>query len=245
MERCFPEALQTPALGSAALVSLRGDLTKKIQAAKSQAVASQDDQTTVQPSTATLARTTNRATTYASSGSARVDLFFKYKGSDPLLGSSGQIDQLLYQVPLSPFALYAAAAAYTTWVMLLNASFLSFVPYLQAWQEDPLDTLKLIAHLRDVRGGKGEQKLFHECATWLEKHHPLTLITNLPEIVKVTPLLKHYLSQYAPKALCLSSALSLVLSVVLRLSHWALSRDPKYLHSIVIVSLLASRITQG
>ena len=42
-----------------------------------------------------------------------------------------------------------------------------------------------MAHLRDVRGGKGEQKLFHECVAWLKKRHPLTLITNLPEIVKV------------------------------------------------------------
>ena len=56
---------------------------------------------------------------------------------------------------------------------------------LQAWQEDPLDTLKLIAHLRDVRDGKGEQALFHDCVSWLRKEHPLTLITNLKEIVEV------------------------------------------------------------
>ena len=43
-----------------------------------------------------------------------------------------------------------------------------------------------MALLRDVRGGKGEQKLFHECAIWLLKHHPLTLISNLSEVVKVT-----------------------------------------------------------
>ena len=43
-----------------------------------------------------------------------------------------------------------------------------------------------MALLRDVRGGKGEQKLFHECAIWLLKHHPLTLISNLSEIVEVT-----------------------------------------------------------
>lgn len=62
----------------------------------------------------------------------------------------------------------------------------------QAWQEDPADALKLMALLRDVRDGKGEQKLFHECAIWLLKHHPLTLISNLSEIVKVmhgTPFL--------------------------------------------------------
>ena len=57
--------------------------------------------------------------------------------------------------------------------------------HLQAWNEDPLDTLKLIAHLRDVRGGKGEQPLFHDCVKWLLKKHPLTLIANLTEVVEV------------------------------------------------------------
>lgn len=58
---------------------------------------------------------------------------------------------------------------------------------LQAWQEDSLDTLKLIAHLRDVRGGKGEQKLFHDCVAWMRQQHPLTLIANLQEVVEVSP----------------------------------------------------------
>ena len=56
---------------------------------------------------------------------------------------------------------------------------------LQAWEEDPLDALKLIAHLRDVRDGKADQNLFHDCIAWLWQEHPLTLLANLHEIVKV------------------------------------------------------------
>lgn len=56
---------------------------------------------------------------------------------------------------------------------------------LQAWEEDSLDTLKLIAHLRDVRDGKADQDLFHDCIAWLWQEHPLTLLANLDEIVKV------------------------------------------------------------
>lgn len=55
----------------------------------------------------------------------------------------------------------------------------------QAWEEDSLDTLKLIAHLRDVRDGKADQNLFHDCIAWLWQEHPLTLLANLDEIVKV------------------------------------------------------------
>lgn len=56
---------------------------------------------------------------------------------------------------------------------------------LQAWQEDALDTVKLIAHLRDVRDGKGDKKQFQTCVQWLAKHQTATLVKNLPEIVKV------------------------------------------------------------
>lgn len=55
----------------------------------------------------------------------------------------------------------------------------------QAWEEDPLDTLKLMAHLRDVRDGKAEQKAFRLCVKWLYEKHSLTLIENLQEIVEV------------------------------------------------------------
>ena len=55
----------------------------------------------------------------------------------------------------------------------------------QAWEEDPLDTLKLIAHMRDVRDGKADRDLFHYCMAWLWQEHPLTLLANLDEVVKV------------------------------------------------------------
>ncbi|DBA76510.1 TPA: hypothetical protein ACH3X2_008568 [Trebouxia sp. C0005] len=146
--RCFPESLQLPALGTPELQALRDDLARKIEEGSSRRGAT--EKTT--GASADLKLTTNRAVTYASSGSARTDLFFKYKGSDPLaISSSDQINQLLQQ----------------------------------AWQEDPLDTLKLIAHLRDVRDGKGEQKLFHDCVAWMREQHPLTLIANLREVVEV------------------------------------------------------------
>jgi len=59
----------------------------------------------------------------------------------------------------------------------------------QAWEEDPLDTLKLTAHLRDVRDGKADRDLFHDCIAWLWEFHPLTLLANLEEVVKVAQLL--------------------------------------------------------
>lgn len=49
-----------------------------------------------------------------------------------------------------------------------------------------MDTLKLVAHLRDVRDGKADQDLFHDCIAWLWQEHPLTLLANLDEIIKVT-----------------------------------------------------------
>ncbi len=36
-----------------------------------------------------------------------------------------------------------------------------------AWAESKLDTLKIIFHLRDCRGGKGERQQFHRCLMWL------------------------------------------------------------------------------
>ena len=63
---------------------------------------------------------------------------------------------------------------------------------MQAWEEDPLETLKLIAHLRDVRDGKADRILFHDCIAWLWEHHPLTLLANLEEIVKVSGTASHF-----------------------------------------------------
>ena len=55
----------------------------------------------------------------------------------------------------------------------------------QGWKEDPLVTLQLIAHLRDIRNGKGENARSLDAYVWLAKHHPRTLLVNLPEMVKV------------------------------------------------------------
>ena len=95
-KRCFPEKLQAPALGSADLQALRDNLAKRIADAKSQAA--QDKP--VQPVSASLTVTANRAPTYASSGSARVDVFFKCKGGElsDVPDHEGQIDDLLQQV---------------------------------------------------------------------------------------------------------------------------------------------------
>lgn len=53
-----------------------------------------------------------------------------------------------------------------------------------AWNEDPLLTLKLIFQLRDIRNGKGAIVEFHYCLIWLFQNHPLTLINNLEYISK-------------------------------------------------------------
>ncbi len=103
MERCFPESLQLPALGTPELQALCDDLARKIAEGSSRRGATEK----TSEASADLKLTTNRAVTYVSSGSARTDLFFKYKGSDPLaISSSDQINQLLQQVLLT-----AAAAA--------------------------------------------------------------------------------------------------------------------------------------
>ncbi len=45
--------------------------------------------------------------------------------------------------------------------------------------------LQLIAHLRDIRNGKGETARSLDAYVWLAMHHPRTLLANLPEMVKV------------------------------------------------------------
>lgn len=52
----------------------------------------------------------------------------------------------------------------------------------KSWESSPLDTAKLIFHLRDCRGGKGEKKLFHQCLSWLLEHHPEVLSKNLDSV---------------------------------------------------------------
>ncbi len=50
-----------------------------------------------------------------------------------------------------------------------------------------------MAHLRDVREGKGERERGWDAYIWLAQKHPRTLLVNLPEVAKVllatTPVL--------------------------------------------------------
>ncbi|GJJ76878.1 hypothetical protein EMPS_09237 [Entomortierella parvispora] len=48
-----------------------------------------------------------------------------------------------------------------------------------AWESEPLDTLKLVFHLRSILHGKGERKEFYTCLDYLRKDHPRTLLFNL------------------------------------------------------------------
>ena len=90
------------------------------------------------------ARTENGALSYATTGSARVDFFFK------------------------------------TVRGLSSESLHDFLT--KSWNESPLDTLKLIFHLRDCRGGKGERQLVYDSFQWLMKNHPEDLRINLEHI---------------------------------------------------------------
>jgi hypothetical protein len=48
-----------------------------------------------------------------------------------------------------------------------------------SWCKYPEDTVKLIIHSRDCRGGKGEKKVSYQGMLWLRKYKPLTYIMNL------------------------------------------------------------------
>ncbi|KAJ0240914.1 hypothetical protein HA466_0219550 [Hirschfeldia incana] len=55
----------------------------------------------------------------------------------------------------------------------------------QAWDHDPLTTLKLICNLRGVRGtGKSDKEGFYTAALWLHASHPKTLACNLDSLSK-------------------------------------------------------------
>ena len=52
-----------------------------------------------------------------------------------------------------------------------------------SWTTDPLDTLKMIFFIRDIRGkGKGEKKLFHQSVKWLMDQHPEAIRLNSKHI---------------------------------------------------------------
>ncbi|KAJ0979495.1 hypothetical protein J5N97_014969 [Dioscorea zingiberensis] len=49
-----------------------------------------------------------------------------------------------------------------------------------AWKQDPLTALKLVCHLRGVRGtGKSDKEGFYAAALWLHDQHPKTLALNV------------------------------------------------------------------
>ncbi|KAF9618172.1 hypothetical protein IFM89_000641 [Coptis chinensis] len=52
-----------------------------------------------------------------------------------------------------------------------------------AWKHSKLTTLKLICHLRGVRGvRKSDKEGFYTAPLWLHKHHPKTLACNVESI---------------------------------------------------------------
>lgn len=54
------------------------------------------------------------------------------------------------------------------------------IKHLEAsWVEDPLDTLKIIFHTRDCRGGKGERLLFRQSLSWLATREPSVVLANM------------------------------------------------------------------
>ncbi|ETV63627.1 hypothetical protein H257_19443 [Aphanomyces astaci] len=55
-----------------------------------------------------------------------------------------------------------------------------------SYKEDPLHTLKIVAYLRDCRGGKGERTVARFALEWLAIHQPVELTYNL----------KHYVAEY-------------------------------------------------
>ncbi|KAK1270622.1 hypothetical protein QJS04_geneDACA021616 [Acorus gramineus] len=53
-----------------------------------------------------------------------------------------------------------------------------------AWSCDPLKSLKLVCHLRGVRGtGKSDKEGFYSAAIWIHNYHPKTLALNIAPIV--------------------------------------------------------------
>ena len=53
-----------------------------------------------------------------------------------------------------------------------------------SWCKYPEDTVKLIIHSRDCRGGKGEKKVSYQGMLWLRKYKPLTYIMNLAKFLE-------------------------------------------------------------
>lgn len=48
-----------------------------------------------------------------------------------------------------------------------------------SWNHNRLDTLRMIAYLRDIRSGKGIRHQYYVCLYWIYQHHPRTLLQNI------------------------------------------------------------------
>ncbi|XP_021953870.1 uncharacterized protein LOC110850677 [Folsomia candida] len=53
----------------------------------------------------------------------------------------------------------------------------------KAWAQDPTDTLKLLANVRDIRKGKGMRPQYQQCLYWIYVNHPKTLYNNLETLL--------------------------------------------------------------
>jgi hypothetical protein len=53
-----------------------------------------------------------------------------------------------------------------------------------AWNEDPLLTLKLIFNARSIHLGKSNRVSMYKAFGWLAENHPMTLLANLPWLVR-------------------------------------------------------------
>lgn len=54
----------------------------------------------------------------------------------------------------------------------------------KAWQDDAVATLKIIWNARSIHLGKSSRGTFYRAVGWLAENHPMTLITNLPWLVR-------------------------------------------------------------
>lgn len=54
----------------------------------------------------------------------------------------------------------------------------------KSWNTNALDSLKLVAFLRDCRNGKGIRRQYHMCLLWLFDNHFETLIHNVQHLVE-------------------------------------------------------------
>lgn len=58
----------------------------------------------------------------------------------------------------------------------------------KAWQHDSEATLKIIWNARSIHLGKSSRVVFYRAVGWLAEHHPATLMSNLPWLVR--PLIR-------------------------------------------------------